>query len=192
MIKRIVEVNIAILLLIILSPIMIVVSILIRITMGKGIIFRQLRPGLNAEIFNMYKFRTMEHNKTDDTKTEKERITKIGAFLRSSSIDELPELINVLKGEMSFVGPRPLLVEYLEKYTEKEKKRHNVKPGITGLAQVRGRNELSWKNKFRYDVFYVEHQSFILDIKILIETIKVIVLKEGFKLVGESKKFGSN
>lgn len=149
--------------------------------MGAPILFWQQRPGLNAKVFLLLKFRTMT-----DKKNEKggllpnlERITRLGKLLRENSIDELPELFNILKGEMSFVGPRPLLVKYLSYYTEKENKRHLVRPGLTGMAQVKGRNALSWEDRFAYDLWYVDHVSFKLDIKILFMTILPVVKRQG-------------
>ena len=169
MFKIIFDKLLALILIILLSPIYIIVSILILVKMGKPILFKQKRPGLNSEIFTIYKFRTMT-NKTDkDGKLlpDEQRLAGIGKFIRSTSLDELPQLFNVLKGEMSFVGPRPLLIEYLPLYNDEQKTRHNVKPGITGWAQVNGRNVISWEEKFKYDVWYVENHSFFLDIKIL-------------------------
>jgi len=163
------DVVLVLILIVFLLPVYMIVSLLIVITMGSPILFKQKRPGKDGKIFEIYKFRTM----TDETDekggllSDEKRLTKMGKFIRSTSLDELPQLFNVLKGDMSFVGPRPLLVEYLPLYNEKQKKRHNVKPGITGWAQVNGRNSISWEEKFDYDVWYVEHQSFLLDMKIL-------------------------
>ena len=159
------------------SPIYIVVSLLIWQKMGSPILFRQKRPGYKEKIFGIFKFRTMTNEK--DAKgnllPDNQRLVGIGKFIRSTSLDELPQLFNVLKGEMSFVGPRPLLIEYLDLYNDKQKKRHGVKPGITGWAQVNGRNAISWEQKFEYDVWYVNNQSFSLDMKILWMTfLKVI------------------
>jgi len=177
MIKSIFDKTLAFILIILFSPIYIVVSILILLKMGKPILFRQQRPGLNEKIFGIYKFRTMTNEKDDSGELlpDEKRLVGIGKFIRSTSLDELPQLFNVLKGDMSFVGPRPLLIEYLSRYNEKQKKRHDVKPGITGWAQVNGRNAISWEQKFEYDVWYVEHQSLWLDMKILWMTfLKVI------------------
>ena len=172
MIKTIFDKILALLLIILFLPVYITVSIAIMIKMGRPILFKQKRPGLDDEIFSIYKFRTMNNN---HLLSDEKRIIGIGKFLRSTSLDELPQLFNVLKGEMSFVGPRPLLVEYLELYSDEHKKRHDVKPGITGWAQVNGRNAISWEQKFEYDVWYVENQSFWLDMKILWMTfLKVI------------------
>ena len=169
MIKLIFDKLLALCLIIIFSPAYIMIAIFIFIKMGRPILFRQKRPGLYEKIFGIYKFRTMtnEKNKNGDLLSDEQRLVSVGKFIRSVSLDELPQLFNVLKGEMSFVGPRPLLIEYLPLYNEKQKKRHNVKPGITGWAQVNGRNAISWEQKFEYDVWYVEHQSFWLDMKIL-------------------------
>jgi len=169
MYKRFFDLFLSIVLIILFLPIYIIVSILILWKMGTPILFRQKRPGKNGKIFSIYKFRTMtnEKNEQGELLPDEQRLVGVGKFIRSTSLDELPQLFNVLKGEMSFVGPRPLLVEYLPLYNKRQKKRHDVKPGITGWAQVNGRNAISWEQKFEYDVWYVEHQSFMLDMKIL-------------------------
>ena len=169
MFKSIFDKTLALFLIILFSPIYIVVSLLIFFKMGSPILFRQQRPGYKEEIFGIYKFRTMTNEKDEfgNLLPDNKRLVGIGKFIRSTSLDELPQLFNVLKGEMSFVGPRPLLEEYLPLYNEKQKRRHDVKPGITGWAQVNGRNAISWEQKFDYDVWYVDNQSFWLDIKIL-------------------------
>ena len=169
MFKSIFDKTLALFLIILFSPIYIVVSLLIFFKMGSPILFRQKRPGYKEKIFGIYKFRTMtnEKDKFGNLLPDDKRLVGIGKFIRSTSLDELPQLFNVLKGEMSFVGPRPLLEEYLPLYNEKQKRRHDVKPGITGWAQVNGRNAISWEQKFDYDVWYVDNQSFWLDIKIL-------------------------
>ena len=151
----------------------IVIAILVRIKLGSPVLFKQDRPGLNEKIFKMYKFRTMtdEKDKDGNLLPDAERLTKFGKFLRSTSLDEIPELWNVLKGEMSLVGPRPLLVSYLTKYNEYEKRRHEVRPGITGWAQINGRNNTTWEERFKNDIYYVENISFKLDLKIIIKTI---------------------
>ena len=151
----------------------IVIAILVRIKLGSPVLFKQDRPGLNEKIFKMYKFRTMtdEKDKDGNLLPDAERLTKFGKFLRSTSLDEIPELWNVLKGEMSLVGPRPLLVSYLTKYNEYEKRRHEVRPGITGWAQINGRNNTTWEERFKNDIYYVESISFKLDLKIIIKTI---------------------
>lgn len=169
MLKSIFDKFLALFLIILFSPIYIVVSLLILWKMGSPILFRQQRPGYKEKIFGIYKFRTMT-NDTDEAGNllpDDKRLVGIGKFIRSTSLDELPQLFNVLKGEMSFVGPRPLLIEYLDLYNNEQKRRHNVKPGITGWAQVNGRNAISWEQKFEYDVWYVDNQSFLLDMKIL-------------------------
>ncbi|MGJ0357232.1 undecaprenyl phosphate N,N'-diacetylbacillosamine 1-phosphate transferase [Aliarcobacter cryaerophilus] len=169
MFKSIFDKTLALFLIILFSPIYIVVSLLIFFKMGSPILFRQKRPGYKEEIFGIYKFRTMTNEKDEfgNLLPDDKRLIGIGKFIRSTSLDELPQLFNVLRGEMSFVGPRPLLVEYLPLYNQKQKRRHDVKPGITGWAQVNGRNAISWEQKFDYDVWYVDNQSFWLDIKIL-------------------------
>ena len=167
--KNLFDKTLALFLIILFSPIYIVVSLLIFFKMGSPILFRQKRPGYKEEIFGIYKFRTMTNEKDEfgNLLPDDKRLIGSGKFIRSTSLDELPQLFNVLKGEMSFVGPRPLLEEYLPLYNEKQKRRHDVKPGITGWAQVNGRNAISWEQKFDYDVWYVDNQSFLLDIKIL-------------------------
>ena len=169
MLKSLFDKTLALFLIILFSPIYIVVSLLIFLKMGSPILFRQKRPGYKEKIFGIYKFRTMTNDtdKNGNLLPDDKRLVGIGKFIRSTSLDELPQLFNVLKGEMSFVGPRPLLEEYLPLYNEKQKRRHDVKPGITGWAQVNGRNAISWEQKFDYDVWYVDNQSFWLDIKIL-------------------------
>jgi lipopolysaccharide/colanic/teichoic acid biosynthesis glycosyltransferase len=179
--KRLFDIGLAIILIILFAPIYVFVSVLILVFLGRPILFRQYRPGYKESIFGIYKFRTMTNDKDEygNLLPDEKRILRLGKFIRSSSLDELPQLLNVLKGEMSFVGPRPLLVEYLDLYNTDQKRRHDVKPGITGWAQVNGRNAISWEQKFSYDVWYVENQSFLLDIKILWMTfLKVIKRSE--------------
>lgn len=190
MIKRIFDIIFALGGIVLLSPAMLILALLIKISMGGNVVFSQLRPGKNCKLFRMYKFRTMVNEEPGEQMTDEQRITPLGRWLRSTSLDELPELINVVKGEMSLVGPRPLLVDYLSKYSETQMRRHEVLPGITGLAQARGRNNLSWRNKFKYDVFYVEKASLLFDLLILYETIGVVILRRGFRSHGEPKKFG--
>jgi len=171
----------AFILIILFLPLYLIISLLILLKMGSPILFRQKRPGKDGKIFEIYKFRTMT-NETDEKGEllpDEERLTCIGKFIRSTSLDELPQLFNVLRGDMSFVGPRPLLVEYLPLYNERQKKRHLVKPGITGWAQVNGRNAISWEEKFEYDVWYVEHHSFWLDMKILWLTFLKVIKRSG-------------
>lgn len=190
LIKRLFDFILALSGLILLAPLMFILAVLIKILMGGNVIFSQLRPGKGGVLFRMYKFRTMVNVKPGDQSTDEQRITQLGRWLRATSLDELPELINVFKGEMSLVGPRPLLVEYLVKYTPNQMRRHEVLPGITGLAQARGRNHLNWKNKFRYDVFYVDKASLLFDLWILYKTIGVVVFRKGFRSHGEPTKFG--
>ena len=181
LIKPILDFILAFLLIIIFSPIILIVALLIKLKLGSPILFTQERPGLNGKIFRIYKFRTMsdERDSKGDLLSDELRLKGFGEFIRKSSLDELPQLFNVLKGEMSFVGPRPLLVEYLKLYNQEQAKRHNVKPGITGWAQVNGRNAISWEEKFKLDVYYVEHISFMLDCKILYMTFfKVLKRKD--------------
>lgn len=179
--KRIIDILISATALIFLSPIILIIAILVKCKLGSPIIFVQERPGKNEKIFNMYKFRTMidKDDKEGNPLSDDLRLTKFGKLLRSTSLDELPELWNILKGDMSLVGPRPLLKEYLKLYNQDQKKRHLVRPGLTGLAQVNGRNAISWKEKFFYDVKYVNNVSFILDVKIIFITIKKIFVREG-------------
>lgn len=167
--------------LIVLSPVIVIIAILVRVKLGSPIIFKQQRPGLNEKIFTMYKFRTMtdERDANGELLPDSERLTKFGKFLRSTSLDELPELFNILKGDMSIVGPRPLLVQYLPLYNDFQRRRHEVRPGLTGLAQVNGRNAIDWEEKFFLDVRYVEKISFFLDLKIIFLTIKKVLVKEG-------------
>ncbi len=156
-------------LLVLLSPLLLCSAMAIYVNMGSPILFKQRRPGYKERLFDIFKFRTMSNtcDERGELLSDKKRLTPVGKVLRSTSLDELPQLLNVLKGDMSFVGPRPLLVDYLPLYSQEQKKRHDVKPGITGWAQVNGRNAISWEKKFEYDVWYVQHQSFLLDMKIL-------------------------
>ncbi|MFR9018579.1 MAG: sugar transferase [Fusobacterium sp.] len=166
----------------------ILVAILVKRKLGSPVIFKQQRPGLNGKIFTMYKFRSMTDAKNKDGKllSDAERLPRFGKLLRATSLDEIPEFINVLKGDMSLIGPRPLLVEYLERYNDEQKRRHEVRPGITGWAQVNGRNAISWEEKFKYDVEYVDKLNFLLDMKIVFLTIKKIVVKEGISQEGNA------
>lgn len=164
----------------------ILITALVRQKLGSPVIFKQQRPGLNGKVFTMYKFRSMTDAKDKDGKllSDEERLPRFGKILRSTSLDEIPEFFNILKGDMSLVGPRPLLVQYLERYNERQARRHEVRPGITGWAQVNGRNAISWEQKFEYDVEYVEKCSFLLDIKIIFMTIKKIFIREGISQEG--------
>lgn len=164
----------------------IIVAILVKKKLGSPVLFKQQRPGLNGKVFAMYKFRSMTDAKDKDGKllSDEERLPRFGQLLRATSLDEIPEFFNILKGDMSLVGPRPLLVQYLERYNERQARRHEVRPGITGWAQVNGRNAISWEQKFEYDVEYVEKCSFLLDIKIILMTIKKIFIREGISQEG--------
>ncbi|MCI5686794.1 MAG: sugar transferase [Enterococcus gallinarum] len=179
--KRILDILLSGIALIVLSPIILIVGILVRIKLGSPIIFKQERPGKSEKIFSMYKFRTMtdERDHNGEYLPDEIRLTKFGKMLRATSLDEQPELWNILKGDMSIVGPRPLLVEYLPLYSEKQRKRHNVRPGLTGLAQVNGRNAISWQEKFEYDYLYIEDYSFTKDINIIWHTIKKVLKHDG-------------
>ena len=186
--KRLFDLALTIPGLLIISPIVLLLAIYIRIRLGPPVLFRQLRPGLHGKPFVLYKFRTMtsEVDTQGDPMPDTQRLTSFGQFLRSFSLDELPELINVLKGEMSLVGPRPLLMQYLERYTQEQARRHEVLPGITGWAQINGRNALTWEDKFRFDTWYVEHWSLRLDIKILALTFWKIIKREGISQPGHA------
>lgn len=180
-VKRILDIILSFLAIIVLSPILLIVAILVRIKLGSPVIFKQRRPGRNEKIFFLYKFRTMIDAKDENGNLlpDDVRLTSFGKKLRSTSLDELPELVNILKGDMSIVGPRPLLVRYLPLYNERQKRRHEVRPGFTGLAQVNGRNSISWEEKFEWDVKYVDSVSFFGDCKIILKTVKTVLLKEG-------------
>lgn len=180
-IKRILDIILSLIAIIITLQIFLIVGILILIFIGQPAIFRQKRPGKNEKIFTMYKFRTMTNKKDEDGNLlpDELRLTKLGKFLRKTSLDEIPEFINILKGDMSFVGPRPLLVEYLPYYTEEEHHRHDVRPGLTGLAQVSGRNLLNWDDRFKKDIEYVNNITFKNDLKIAFKTILIVLKKEG-------------
>lgn len=171
-----------------LSPVLLVLALLVGRKLGSPVLFRQQRPGLNGKIFTMYKFRTMTdaRNEEGNLLPDEDRLPAFGKFLRSTSLDELPELINVLKGDMSLVGPRPLLVQYLPRYSTFQARRHEVRPGITGWAQVNGRNAISWEEKFALDVWYVDNASFTLDLKILWMTVEKIIKREGISQQGEA------
>ncbi|MNX24037.1 putative sugar transferase EpsL [compost metagenome] len=173
--------------LIVLSPVIAIVAYLIRKRLGSPILFRQVRPGLGGKPFEMVKFRTMRDalDANGNPLPDSERMTDFGRFLRSSSLDELPELWNVIKGDMSLVGPRPLLMEYLPLYDEVQVRRHDARPGVTGWAQINGRNALSWEEKFKLDVWYVDNQSLWLDLKIIFLTIKKVLIRDGISAEGE-------
>ena len=171
-----------------LSPVMLVTAFLVRIKLGSPVLFTQERPGKDGKIFKLYKFRTMLPPKGGviDPAKDAERLTPFGRKLRSTSLDELPELFNILKGDMAVVGPRPLLVQYLDRYNERQARRHEVRPGFTGLAQVHGRNAISWEEKFEWDVRYVDHISFLGDWEIIFETIKTVLKRDGISAAGEA------
>jgi sugar transferase EpsL len=169
-------------------PVLIMVALLIRMSMGRPIFFRQIRPGLNGKPFSIYKFRTMtdERDEEGNLLPDTSRLSSLGKILRSTSLDELPELFNVLKGEMSLVGPRPLLTQYLDRYTLKQARRHEMKPGITGWAQVNGRNAITWDQKFEYDIWYIDNRSLPLDLKIIALTIWKTLKREGIRQPGHA------
>ena len=196
MLKRIFDLILAQLLLILLAPLIVVLALLVRIVIGKPVLFWQQRPGLNGQPFILYKFRTMTDQRDKDGKLMPDlvRLTALGQKMRKYSLDELPQLLNILRGDLSFVGPRPLLMEYLERYSERQARRHEVKPGITGWAQVNGRNAISWEEKFELDVWYVDNRNFLLDLKILWLTALKVIKAEGISgegLVTMSKFMGS-
>lgn len=184
--KRLMDIVIAGLALLILSPVLLVIAALVRLKLGSPVIFRQVRPGKKAQPFTMLKFRTMmeRRNEKGELLPDEQRLPAFGRFLRSTSMDELPELWNVLRGEMSLVGPRPLLMEYLPRYSKEQARRHEVAPGISGWVQVNGRNGLSWEEKFALDVWYVDNQSFGLDCKILVKTLASVVKRQGVSSEG--------
>ncbi|RRD97319.1 sugar transferase [Bacillus licheniformis] len=179
--KRFFDLALSVILLVALSPAMILTACLIRWKIGWPVLFRQTRPGLNGEPFTLYKFRTMtdERDAAGNLLSDEKRLTKTGRLIRKTSLDELPQLINVIKGDLSLVGPRPLLMEYIPLYTKRQWRRHEVKPGITGWAQINGRNKVTWEEKFELDVWYVDHRSFLLDLKILLLTVVKVLKSEG-------------
>lgn len=186
--KRLFDIFFSIVLLVLLSPLMVFTALAVRVMLGKPVLFRQMRPGMRGKPFGLIKFRTMR-SATDDLGrqlSDEQRLTSFGRWLRRTSLDELPELINVLRGEMSLVGPRPLLMDYLPLYTDEQARRHEVRPGITGWAQVNGRNALSWDEKFRYDVWYVENRSIWLDVRIILLTLGQLWRAEGVTKPGHA------
>jgi lipopolysaccharide/colanic/teichoic acid biosynthesis glycosyltransferase len=193
MIKRAIDICISFAALVLLSPMLVITALLVRIKLGTPVLFKQTRPGLKGRLFTIYKFRTMisqSHDEQGHPLPDDKRLTRFGLRLRATSLDELPELFNVLKGDMSLVGPRPLMTKYLDRYTPEQNRRHEVKPGITGWAQVNGRNNMTWEQKFEYDVWYVDHQSLYLDMKILAMTFWHVICrrdinKEGHVTVDE-------
>ena len=186
--KRVLDFLLSLIAIIILSPVLLIIAILVRIKLGSPVLFKQERPGKNEKIFTLYKFRTMTDKKDEkgNLLPDEDRLTKFGKILRSTSLDELPELFNILKGDMSIVGPRPLLVEYLELYNEEQKHRHDVRPGLTGLAQISGRNSISWEEKFKDDIKYVNKVTFINDVKIILKTIVKVFKREGISQEGNA------
>lgn len=188
LIKRIFDVFFALIAVVLLSPVFIVVSILIVFSDGFPVLFTQIRPGKNGTPFKLHKFRSMKkaRNQEIELSADGDRITKLGNFLRRTSLDELPELFNVLEGRMSIVGPRPLLMQYLKRYSSEQARRHEVLPGITGWAQINGRNTISWEEKFRLDIWYVDHWTFCLDIKIIFQTVWKVIKGEGVSQPGRA------
>lgn len=180
-IKRMLDIILSLLAIVILSPVLLIVAVLVRVKLGSPVLFKQERPGLDEKIFRLYKFRTMKDARDSDGNLlpDEERMTKFGSALRKTSLDELPELVNILKGDMSIIGPRPLLVKYLPLYNDMQKRRHEVRPGFTGLAQVNGRNSITWEEKFEWDVKYVDNITFLGDCSIILKTVKTVFLKEG-------------
>lgn len=187
-IKRLFDLTVAVLPVIFLSPLLIFIGFLVRLKIGSPVLFRQMRPGSHGRPFTIYKFRTMTDERDEDGNLlpDGERLTRLGRFLRKTSLDELPELFNVIKGDMSIVGPRPLLMQYLDRYTPEQARRHEVKPGITGWAQVNGRNAIDWEDKFKLDVWYVDNWSLWLDVKIIAMTIWKILKREGINQPGHA------
>ncbi len=185
--KRLFDLLVSLLLLLVLSPLLLILALLVWLKHGRPVLFAQPRPGYKGRIFKLYKFRSMRdlRDPQGNLLPDEQRLTRFGKFLRASSLDELPELCNVLKGEMSLVGPRPLLVQYLERYTPEQARRHDVLPGITGWAQVNGRNALSWEDKFKLDVWYVDHWTFWLDLKILFMTLGKVFKRESINAPGD-------
>lgn len=186
--KRLLDISVSVLVLALVGPLLLVLSVMIRINLGTPVLFTQERPGKNGRLFRMHKLRTMTDERDEDGALlpDGERLSGLGRWLRATSLDELPEFWNVLKGDMSLVGPRPLLVEYLERYSPEQARRHEVRPGITGLAQVQGRNAVSWDDRLALDVWYVDHQSFSLDVKILCATVRTVLRREGVSSPGHA------
>ncbi len=187
-IKRLFDILLSLFAIVILSPVLLILCLLVRVKLGSPVIFRQKRPGLHGKIFELYKFRTMtdERDEKGELLSDEIRLNPFGKKLRSTSLDELPEFFNILKGDMSFVGPRPLLVQYLPLYNREQARRHDVLPGLTGWAQVNGRNAISWEEKFKYDVEYVDRLSFGMDLKIIFMTVKSVLKREGISQAGEA------
>lgn len=186
--KRIQDFICALLALIVLSPLMLVLAVLVRVKLGAPVLFAQERPGLNGRVFKLYKFRSMTNacDENGNLLPDSERMTRFGRILRSTSLDELPELFNILKGDMAVVGPRPLLVRYLPRYNAHQARRHEVRPGFTGLAQIHGRNAITWEEKFDWDVKYLDNVTFLGDWKIIFQTVKTVLKREGISAAGEA------
>lgn len=186
-VKRGLDIVASLIAMVVLSPVIVATAIAVRVNLGSPVLFTQPRPGRHGNVFRLYKFRSMRN--VDESRglvTDEQRLTRFGSLLRSTSLDELPSLLNVLRGEMSIVGPRPLLVEYLPRYSPEQARRHEVRPGVTGLAQVSGRNTLTWEDKFRIDVAYVDRRSFRMDVQILAATIRSVFAREGISAPGEA------
>lgn len=183
-IKRILDIVLSLLVIVLFSWLYLILAVLVRVKLGSPIIFKQQRPGKDEKVFGMYKFRSMTDEKDENGNLlpDEVRLTSFGKKLRATSLDELPEFFNILKGDMSFIGPRPLLVKYLPYYNERERLRHSVRPGLTGYAQAHGRNAISWEKKFEYDVYYVEHLTFCMDVKVIIDTVKTVLSHDGVVL----------
>jgi len=192
MLKRLIDVQVSAVALVALAPVMAVTALAVKRNLGSPVLFRQKRPGLHGKPFELMKFRTMRDAVDEDGKQlpDAERLTELSALLRSASLDELPTLLNVLKGDMSLVGPRPLLMDYLPRYNARQARRHEVKPGVAGWAQVNGRNSITWEKKFEYDVWYVDHQSLLLDAKILAMTVYKVLKRDGISHEGEATMHG--
>lgn len=188
MTKRIFDIFISFSMIVVLLPIILLIAFIVRYSIGSPVFFKQIRPGINGKPFEMIKFRSMCDKVDQDgvLLSDEQRLTAVGSKLRSTSLDELPELWNVLKGDMSLVGPRPLLMEYIPLYNQEQQRRHDIRPGISGWAQVNGRNALSWEDKFKLDVWYVDNQSFLLDLKILFLTVKKVLVRDGINAEGEA------
>jgi sugar transferase EpsL len=186
--KRLFDIAFSAVVLILISPLLVVLAVLVRLKLGSPILFRQQRPGLGGKAFVIYKFRTMtdQRDTSDNLLPDAQRLPVFGSFLRSTSFDELPELFNVLKGDMSIVGPRPLMMKYMSRYSPQQARRHEVKPGITGWAQINGRNTISWEDKFGLDVWYVDNWTFWLDMKIIIKSIWMVIVREGITQQGRA------
>ena len=183
-IKRILDIVLSLLVIVLFSWLYLILAVLVRVKLGSPIIFKQQRPGKDEKVFGMYKFRSMTDEKDENGNLlpDEVRLTSFGKKLRATSLDELPEFFNILKGDMSFIGPRPLLVKYLPYYNERERLRHSVRPGLTGYAQAHGRNAISWEKKFEYDGYYVEHLTFCMDVKVIIDTVKTVLSHDGVVL----------